>query len=99
MSGVQLRRYQIKADEMEAFLEAWRGVLGVRAQYGFTVVAAFVNADDNEFTWVVRHDGDFEVAEKDYYAAPERAALPANPAAFVEAAHVAMVTPVLPEAD
>ena len=95
MSGVQLRRYEIKPGEMDTFLEAWRGVVPVRSQYGFTVVAAFVNVDDNEFTWVVRHDGDFDQAEKDYYAAPERAALPGNPAAHVAAAHVAMVTPVL----
>src|SRR3954469_15726989 len=96
MSGVQMRRYEIKIGEMDAFLEAWRGVLPVRNQYGFAVVAAFVNGDDNEFTWVVRHDGDFAMAEKEYYDSPERAALPANPAAHLTAAHVAMVTPVLP---
>ena len=98
MSGVQLRRYEIKAGQMDTFVEAWHGILPVREKYGFSIVCAFVNADDNEFTWVVRHDGDFAQAEKDYYAAPERAALPANPADFVAAAHVAMVSPVLPGA-
>src|SRR5438105_8207169 len=95
MSGVQLRRYEIKPGEMDAFLDAWRGILPVREKFGFSVVCAFADAEGSEFTWVVRHDGDFPAAEKDYYASPDRAAA-TNPAAHVAAAHVAMVSPELP---
>lgn len=93
MSGTQLRRYEIKPGEMDDFLAAWRGAVPVRRQHGFEVVFACADRQANEFTWVVRHDGDFDAAEKAYYASPERAALPVDPAVHLDAAHVAMVEP------
>jgi hypothetical protein len=39
----------------------------------------------------VSHEGEFATAEADYYASPERAALPANPADFIDVMHLAMV--------
>jgi hypothetical protein len=97
VSSFQLRRYDIKPGEMSTFLDAWNGVLPVRQQYGFTVVAAVVNSDDNEFTWIVRHDGDeaaFKESEKAYYDSPEREALPVSPVEYVAQAHVAIVSMV-----
>jgi hypothetical protein len=41
--------------------------------------------------WAVTHDGDFATAEAEYYASPERAALPANPAEFIDVMHLGMV--------
>ena len=91
MTSVQLRRYEIKPGEMEHFLEAVRAAFPVREQYGFGVAFALVDEERNEFTWAVTHDGDFAAAEAEYYASPERAALPANPADFIAVMHLGMV--------
>jgi len=91
MTSVQLRRYEIKPGEMEHFLEAVRAAFAVREQYGFGVAFALVDEERNEFTWAVTHDGDFAAAEAEYYASPERAALPANPADFIAVMHLGMV--------
>lgn len=91
MTSVQLRRYEIAPGAMGEFLEAIRAAFPVREQYGFDVRFALVDQDRNEFTWAVSHDGDFAAAEAEYYGSPERAALPANPADFIDVVHVAMV--------
>jgi hypothetical protein len=91
MTSVQLRRYEIKPGEMEAFLTAVRAAFPVREQYGFRVAFALVDEERNEFTWAVAHEGDFAAAEAAYYESPERAALPANPADHIAVMHLAMV--------
>ena len=91
MTSVQLRRYEIKPGEMQHFLEAVRTAFPVREQYGFAVEFALVDEERNEFTWAVSHDGDFAEAEATYYASPERAALPRNPADFIDVMHLGMV--------
>ena len=63
MTSVQLRRYEIKPGEMEAFLDAVRGAFPIREQYGFTVAFALIDEERNEFAWAVTHDGDFAAAE------------------------------------
>jgi hypothetical protein len=88
---VQLRRYEIKPGEMDQFLAAIRPAFAVREQYGFVVAFALVDDENNEFVWAVTHDGDFAAAEQSYYASPERAALPANPADHIAVLHVGMV--------
>jgi hypothetical protein len=87
---VQLRRYEIKPGEMEPFLTAIRAAFPVREQYGFSVPFALVDDENNEFVWAVTHDGDFAAAEEAYYASPERAALPDNPADHIAVLHVCM---------
>lgn len=71
MAGVQLRRYDIVAGEMDAFLEVWPRLLHNLERHGFTVPFAFVDRDHNEFVWALRHDGDFAAAEKTYKASAE----------------------------
>jgi hypothetical protein len=93
MTSVQLRRYEIKPGEMEAFLDAVRAAFPIREQYGFTVEFALIDDGRNEFVWAVSHDGDFTAAEVAYYESPERAALPANAADHIAVMHLAMVTP------
>ena len=88
---MQLRRYEIKPGEMDAFLEAVRAAFPVRERYGFTVQFALVDEERNEFCWAVSHEGDFATAEADYYASPERAALPANAADHIDVMHLGMV--------
>ncbi len=91
MTSVQLRRYEIKPGEMEAFLEAVRTAFVVREQYGFGVAFALIDDERNEFVWAVTHDGDFLAAEAEYYGSPERAALPDNPADHIDVMHLGMV--------
>ena len=91
MTSVQLRRYEIKPGEMEPFLEAVRAAFVVREHYGFRVAFALIDEERNEFTWAVTHDGDFAAVEAEYYASPERAALPANPADHIAVMHLGMV--------
>jgi hypothetical protein len=93
MSHVQLRRYEISPGAMDTFLAAWRAATVVRRQYGFEILFAYVDEERNEFVWAVAHDGDFAAAEAKYYAAPERAALPADPRDSIAVQHVAMVRP------
>jgi hypothetical protein len=95
MSGVQLRRYQLRPGTTEAFLDAWRAAMVVRRAYGFEVVAAVVDREVEQFVWIVRHPGDFAAAEHEYYDAPERAALPVDPASFLTDKWVTMVEPEL----
>jgi hypothetical protein len=91
MKSVQLRRYEIKPGAMEPFLEAVRAAFPVREQYGFAVEFALIDEERNQFVWAVSHDGDFAAAEASYYDSPERAALPANPADFIDTMHLGMV--------
>ncbi len=91
MTSVQLRRYEIKPGAMEAFLVVMRTALVVREQYGFGVAFALVDEENNEFVWAATHDGDFAAAEAVYYASPERAALPTQPAEYIDVVHAGMV--------
>jgi hypothetical protein len=92
MTSVQLRRYEIKPGAMTAFLDAVRAAFPVREQYGFAVEFALVDEERNQFVWAVSHDGDFAAAEAAYYDSPERAALPTNPADFIDVMHLGMVS-------
>jgi hypothetical protein len=91
MTSVQLRRYEIKPGAMAPFLKAIRAAFVVREQYGFDIAFALVDDEHNEFVWAVTHDGEFAEAEAAYYASPERAALPTQPAEFIDVLHVTMV--------
>jgi hypothetical protein len=93
----QLRRYTVKAGQMDDFLNAWEhGVVPVRELYGFTVLAAWRSEDDTQFGWVVgyRGEGQFETAEKAYYGSPERASLPDDVAQYLTEVDTTMVETV-----
>jgi hypothetical protein len=79
MPTVQLRRYQLRPGEMDAFIDWWAGgILGVRQQFGFTVLFAYADASTNQFVWAVQTDGDdaqFDEIELRYRDSPERAAV------------------------
>jgi hypothetical protein len=70
---IQLRRYTIEPGRMDDFIAWWRTLIEPRAQYGFRVVFAYADDEHNEFVWAVAHDGDFDAAESEYNASPERA--------------------------
>ena len=70
-----LRRYTIKGDEWDAYLDVWRRIVAVRKRHGFDVLFALVDREANLFTWAVHHPGDIEMAARAYYADPERVEL------------------------
>ncbi len=70
-----LRRYSIKADEWDAYLEVWRRIVAVRKRHGFEVLFALSDREENMFTWAVHHPGDIEAAMEGYYKDPERVEL------------------------
>lgn len=73
MGTIQLRRYAIEPGRMDDFVAWWRSIVGPRAQYGFRVVFAYADDEHDQFVWAVEHEGDFDTAEKEYMASPERA--------------------------
>ena len=70
-----LRRYHIKPDGWDAFLEVWRRIVAVRKRFGFKVLFALVDKEENIFTWAISHDGDIDEAAHRYYKDPERKSL------------------------
>ena len=74
MTTTQLRRYEIVPGEMDAFVDWWHGLIGPRTAYGFRIAFAYADEEHNQFVWAVEHDGDFDAAEAEYMASPERAA-------------------------
>lgn len=75
---VMLRRYTIRPGHWEPFLQVWREIAAVRRDHGFRILFALADADTNEFTWALEHDGDrgaIDTAAAAYYADPRRVAL------------------------
>lgn len=82
---------------MDQFISAWRdNAVRVRGLYGFRVLASWRSEDDAEFGWIISHEGDgsFEDAEKAYYSSPERAAMPDDPAHYLDKVETWMVETV-----
>ncbi len=91
MGTVQLRRYQILPDQMDAFVDWWDSVRDARERYGFEVLFAFVDESTNQFVWAVASDGDFDEIERIYMDSPERAAVFAGVPKRVEESFVSKV--------
>jgi hypothetical protein len=70
-----LRRYFIKPDGWDNFLETWRKIVVLRQRYGFKVVFAYADRELNVFTWAIQLEGDLEEVQARYYKDPERVAL------------------------
>lgn len=80
MSTIQLRRYAIEPGRMDDFVAWFPSISEPRAKFGFRVLFAYADPENDQFVWAVEHDGDFEAAEAEYTASPERAkAFAANP--------------------
>ena len=88
---VQLRRYSIEPGRMDDFVTWWRSIIEPRAKYGFRVVFAYADDVNSKFVWAVAHDGDFDGAEAEYMASPERAEVFATNPHLVRADVVAKV--------
>jgi hypothetical protein len=80
MGTIQLRRYTVEPGRMADFTKWWPSIVAPRAKYGFHVVFAYADDENDQFVWAVEHEGDFDAAEKEYLASPERAeAFATNP--------------------
>jgi hypothetical protein len=80
MGTIQLRRYSIEPGRMDDFVTWWHSIVGPREKYGFHVLFAYADDEHDQFVWAVEHDGDFDAAEAEYVASPERAeAFASNP--------------------
>ena len=96
----QLRRYGIRAGNMEAFLDAWlRGVYPLRRKFGFTFAGAWVVEGADEFVWIVGYDGPegFAAADKRYYESVDRKAMSPDPAQYIDGSDSQMMRSVLPD--
>ena len=94
MTTTQLRSYTIEPGRMDDFIAWWRSIIEPHAKYGFRVVFAFADDEHDQFVWAVAHDGDFDAAEAEYMASPERAqAFTTNPK-LVKGDVVAKVRPI-----
>lgn len=92
----QLRRYDVKPELLEEFLEWWPSrLLPARRAYGFSLEHAYLNRATSEFTWAISVEGDaeaFAAAEAAYMASPERAgAFDGAPPTWTLASHIALV--------
>jgi hypothetical protein len=91
----QVRTYQIKPGAMDEFVALWRDhLVPLREQYGYQVLGAW--NDDTTFVWVVGHEAPdgWDAAEKTYYDAPERTAIPRDPREYLESAETKVLRPV-----
>ena len=80
MTTIQLRRYTIEPGRLDDFVAWWPSVLEPRAKFGFRLLFAYADAENDQFVWAVAHDDDFDAAEKEYSASPERTkAFESNP--------------------
>ncbi|MPY94407.1 MAG: hypothetical protein GEV08_15510 [Acidimicrobiia bacterium] len=95
MATVQLRRYELVPDELDAFVAWFPRIVPVREKYGFRVLFAYLDREQNQFVWAVAHDGDFEAALEVYNASPERAAVFADQPKRVAEMHLSYVEPLV----
>lgn len=90
----QLRIYTIPPDRLGEFEAFWRAeIVPLRRRFGFEVAGAWSDPEGGRFAWVVCHP-DFDRAQAEYYASPDRAALSRDPGEFIEHAELRMMDPV-----
>ncbi|MGO2110917.1 MAG: hypothetical protein ACTH31_04825 [Pseudoclavibacter sp.] len=95
MTTTQLRRYELKPEHFDFFVDWFQTKLvPVREAYGFTVEFAMANREASEFVWAVSVEGDratFDEIDATYAASPERAAAFEGVPEFSNAAHLSIV--------
>jgi len=71
-----LRRYRLASGTADAFLAWWSAhIPPLREAAGFRIEWAYLDREQETFTWAITHPGDrsaFEAAEAVYAALPER---------------------------
>ncbi|WP_216896782.1 hypothetical protein [Nocardia alni] len=73
---LQLRRYRLTPDTLDAFVHWWlEDLVPIRRAYGFEIRFACITRENAELTWVVEYPGDeaaFTAAEQRYNQWPDR---------------------------
>ena len=75
MAAIELKRYHVKPGCWDECLAVLRRIVEVRKRYGFRVLFAVLDREQNLLTWAIEHDGDFDEVAKAYYVDPERVEL------------------------
>jgi hypothetical protein len=76
VSTVQLRRYVMEPGRLPAFLDWFPAIVPVREHFGFRLLFAYADREQEIFTWAVEHEGDaeeFRAVEQAYDGSAERA--------------------------
>jgi hypothetical protein len=82
----QLRIYTIKPGELEDWIDEWRRLIApLRRRYGFEIMGAWSEKQENRFIWLLRYVGSetWEKADAAYYASPERKVMQPDPARHI----------------
>jgi hypothetical protein len=77
VTTVQLRRYVMEPGRLDALVDWFPAIVGVREHFGFRVLFALADREREVFTWAVALDGDeqhFREMEAVYNDSAERAA-------------------------
>ncbi|GLB69500.1 hypothetical protein [Arthrobacter mangrovi] len=97
MQTTQLRRYTIRPDAHQDFVNFWRqNVTTLRRDAGFTIEFAVMDEQASEFIWAVSAPGDkkaFQKLEATYNASPTRTAVFANIPGWVTAVQISFIQP------
>ena len=100
---VQLRRYELKPGESEAFARWWAEVLvPIRRSCGFRIEFGYLVRGEDEFLWAVSVEGDrteFDRIEAGYVDSPARARAFAQLPERVRAQHLSFVEDRMTDAE
>ncbi len=79
----QLRDYQVRPGEMDAWLAEWAAsIRPLREKFGFQIIGAWRVEAEERFVWILGYEGEgtFEEADRQYYESRDRRALEPDPA-------------------
>lgn len=93
MAESQLRIYDVKPGQMEAFLKVFESIPAIRRRHGFTIDGVWIDEIGDKFVWVVSYDGPatFVEATARYEADPERQEMDPPPRQFLDAVELRMM--------
>lgn len=83
---LQLRTYTLHPDTMHEFVQLFRTQIApLRQKIGFSIPAAWIIRETNQFFWLMTYDGpeDWAAMDQKYFEAPERARMNPNPTALI----------------
>ena len=78
----ELRIYTINRGRLDDFVDAWlTGVYPLRLEHGFSIPAAWVSRENNQFIWLLGYDGPeaWEDKQSAYYGSSQRRSLAVDP--------------------
>jgi hypothetical protein len=80
----QLRIYEVKEGQMDAFLGVFPAVVQARRAVGFEVVGAWMVPEANQFIWIVGTEAGLERTSETHYHSERRRAIEPEPAKLPE---------------